>query len=309
MDKVNIPFSLRQLRYFVAASEALSVTAAARQLHISQPSISAALAELEAMFSVQLFVRHHAQGISLTPAGHRLLREARGLLKHAQEVMSVADEFSEGMTGPIAIGCLVTFAPILLSSLTKLFTDRYPGAKVDIIEGDQKALLAALGDGTLDCVLTYDLNIANELEFQPLVDLPPYVLLPTQHRLAQKKMINLTDLCDEPMVLLDLPLSKEYFLSLFAEARLKPNIAHLSAHGEVVRAMVANGFGYSIWNFPFKSDQALDGQRFIVRPLQKGLRHTTLGLATIGGSHTRKIVTAFSEFCASEIPRLVHWWE
>jgi DNA-binding transcriptional LysR family regulator len=307
MDKVNIPFSLRQLRYFVAASDALSVTVAARRLHISQPSISSALAELEDLFGAQLFLRHHAQGISLTPAGHRLLREARELLKHAHEVMLIAGEFSNDVAGPIAIGCLVTIAPILLSALTNLFTEQYPLAQVRFVEGDHQTLLSAMCDGTLDCVLTYDLRIDRELDFQALVDLPPYALLPAQHRLAKKKQINLADLCDEPMVLLDLPVSREYFLSLFSEAHLKPRIAHQSAHGDVVRAMVANGFGYSIWNFPCKSNQALDGRQFIVRPLQKGLSHTTLGLATIRSAHTRKIVQAFSEFCTDEIPRLVQW--
>jgi len=60
-------FTLKQLEYFVAAGERGSITFAAEKVNISQPSISAAITHLEAEFGVQLFIRHHAQGLSLTP--------------------------------------------------------------------------------------------------------------------------------------------------------------------------------------------------------------------------------------------------
>ncbi|MFW8369172.1 helix-turn-helix domain-containing protein, partial [Klebsiella pneumoniae] len=66
LDTQPLRYSLRQLRYFVVTAEALSFTAAAKRLHISQPSISTALADLEVSFGVQLFIRHHASGLSLT---------------------------------------------------------------------------------------------------------------------------------------------------------------------------------------------------------------------------------------------------
>ena len=79
-------FTLRHLEYFVAAGETGSVTLASERINISQPSISTAISHLETELGVQLFVRHHAQGLSLTPAGHRLLREAKGLLDQAHNL-------------------------------------------------------------------------------------------------------------------------------------------------------------------------------------------------------------------------------
>ena len=79
----QLHYTLRQLGYFVVTAEVLSFTAASKVLHISQPSISTALAELESSFGVQLFVRHHAAGLSLTQAGRDLLGLARSLLKSA----------------------------------------------------------------------------------------------------------------------------------------------------------------------------------------------------------------------------------
>lgn len=67
-------FTLKQIEYFVAAAETGSITAASRRVHISQPSISAAIAQLEAVFGITLFIRHHAAGLSLTQEGHSFLR-------------------------------------------------------------------------------------------------------------------------------------------------------------------------------------------------------------------------------------------
>ena len=60
--------SLRQLRYVVAAADCGHVTAAAKRLNVSQPSVSSAIAEVEAEIGVPLFIRHHARGVTLTPA-------------------------------------------------------------------------------------------------------------------------------------------------------------------------------------------------------------------------------------------------
>ena len=62
-------YNLRQLKYFVTTVECGSVAEASRKLYIAQPSVSTAIKHLEESFGVQLFIRHHAQGVSLTPSG------------------------------------------------------------------------------------------------------------------------------------------------------------------------------------------------------------------------------------------------
>src|ERR1700742_3255452 len=76
MENHPLRYSLRQLRYFVVTAEMLSFTGAAKKLHISQPSISTSLADLEESFGVQLFIRRHASGLSLTQAGGRAVGPA-----------------------------------------------------------------------------------------------------------------------------------------------------------------------------------------------------------------------------------------
>lgn len=102
-------FTLKQLSYFIAAGETGSVTRAAERVNISQPSVSAAIAHLETEFGVQLFVRQHAQGLALTPAGKRLLKAAKSSLDAAHALYTVASDTTSLVTGQISVGTLSHF--------------------------------------------------------------------------------------------------------------------------------------------------------------------------------------------------------
>lgn len=120
-------YTLRQLKYFVTTVKCGTVAEASRQLFIAQPSISAAIKGLEDAFNVQLFIRHHAQGMSLTQAGERFNLLAQELLRsaHAFEQNTLAD--NEMINGQIDIGCFETVAPLYLPKLIASFNERYPG--------------------------------------------------------------------------------------------------------------------------------------------------------------------------------------
>ena len=109
-------FTLRQIEYFIAAAESGSVALAAQRANISAPSVSTAIAHLEQEFGVQLFVRHHAQGLSLTSAGRGLLREARQGLRQMEGLYAAATADGQ-LRGTLNVGCLVTVAPMVLPAL------------------------------------------------------------------------------------------------------------------------------------------------------------------------------------------------
>ena len=299
----QVHFTLRQLGYFVVTAEVLSFTAASKVLHISQPSISTALAELESSFGVQLFVRHHAAGLSLTQAGRDLLGLARSLLKNAEELQTAAREMNSGLSGVITLGCLASLAPPVLPAIVASFIAEHANIEFDTREVGQEELLRGLRDGSLDLALTYNLALVDEIDFTPLVELPPYVILPKLHKLAQAKSVALASLLDEPYVMLDLPYSREYFASLFDTVGRRPVPAFHSSQPEVVRGMVANGLGYSILNFPLKSTRTVDGGEFAIRPFNEMLRPMTLGIARLASVQPRRVVQRFAQFCAERISR------
>ncbi|SAK62270.1 LysR family transcriptional regulator [Caballeronia ptereochthonis] len=304
MESQPLRYSLRQLRYFVVTAEVLSFTAAAKRLHISQPSISTALADLEISFGVQLFIRHHASGLSLTQAGRDLLGQARNLLKIAEELQMAATEMDGGMTGAIALGCLVSLAPPLMPGLISRFTSEHGGISFRTIEAHQDELLKGLHDGSLDIVLTYSLDLTEDIVFTPLLSLPPYAILPATHRLARARKVSLQDLIDEPYVMLDLPHSRDYFAALFDAVGSRPVPAFRSSQPEVVRGMVANGLGYSILNFPLSSTRTVDGGEFVIKRFRDNVSATTLGIAQSKTMKARQVVSRFSSFSESYIRRL-----
>lgn len=294
-------FTFRQLEYFVAAGEAGSIRGAAEAIAISQPSISAAIAHLERELGLQLFVRHHAQGLSLTPAGRRLLHETRLLLERAEGLHSVAAELSEQLGGRLALGCFVTLAPMILPELMQGFAARVPAAEIALFEADQERLVAALRRVELDLALTYDLQIPDDLIFTPLAALPPHVLLPAAHPLAGRSELSLAELAEEKLVLLDLPLSREYFLSLFLREGLEPQIAQRSAQQEVVRGLVASGFGYSIANARPRAGAALDGRPLARLPLAGDPPPLRFGLARAESLQPSRLSTAFADHCRAVV--------
>ncbi|HEX2589617.1 MAG TPA: LysR family transcriptional regulator [Gaiellales bacterium] len=294
-------FSFRQLEYFVAAGETGSVTRAAQGSHSAQPTVSAAIAKLERALGVQLFVRHHAQGLSLTPEGRRFLGEAKELLRHASEVERLAVTLSDEIAGVLDLGCLVTLAPLVAPSLVRGFEAANPRVHVELVESHQDGLLERLRAGLTSAALTYDLQLPADVEFEPLVELPPHALLPAGHRLALRKRVGLGELAHEPHILLDLPLSRDYFLQLFAEAGLEPVIALRSEHPETIRTLVANGFGYGIVNARPRNDRALDGEPVVTVPLRETHRPMRLGLASLRGIRETRTITAFKQHCRETI--------
>jgi DNA-binding transcriptional LysR family regulator len=110
-------YNLRQLKYFVTTADCGSVAEASRKLYIAQPSVSTAIKHLEESFGVQLFIRHHAQGVSLTPSGSRFYRKALELLRVAHEFEQNALADNDVVAGQIDIGCFETVAPLYLPRL------------------------------------------------------------------------------------------------------------------------------------------------------------------------------------------------
>jgi len=303
MGSTPLRYSLRQLRYFVVTAEVLSFTAASKILSISQPSISTAVAELEASFGVQLFIRHHASGLSMTQAGREMLGKTRDLLKNAEELQVTARGMDIGMSGSIALGCLTSLAPPLLPGIISRFTAEHAGIAFRTLEAHQEDLFTGLHDGSLDLALTYSIDLTADIEFLPLLQLPPYVILPKTHHLAQRRTVTLASLQGEPYVMLDLPHSREYFSALFEGVGERPVAAFKSAQPEVVRGMVANGLGYSILNFPLKSTQTVDGEDFVVKQFTDDVAAVTLGIAQSRNMKPRQVVQRFASFCKALIKK------
>jgi len=137
MDRTESPslsyMELRQLRYFAAVAEAGSFTAAAAQLRLSQPSLSAAVARLETEFGVALLTRT-GRGVAPTAAGRHLLRTGMHVLGEADDLAAALRRFGEGVAGTLTIAA----APVLMwhriPTLLRAFAGETPDVEVRLLD-------------------------------------------------------------------------------------------------------------------------------------------------------------------------------
>ncbi|MAC80933.1 MAG: LysR family transcriptional regulator [Rhodobacteraceae bacterium] len=289
-------YTLRQLEYFVAVGEAGSIARASERINVSSPSISAAITQLEAEFGLPLFVRQHAQGLSLTQGGRQMLEQARIVLREAGALMDIAGDISGSVRGPLTVGCLLTFAQLVVPAFRRGFEDIYPDVRMRQHEMNQVELFSALRRSEIDVAITYDLDLPADLQFTGLMRLPPIAVMAADHPLADRERVEIDALKDHPMVLLDLPLSSDYFLSLFDHTGMKPVITERTRDMAVMRSMVGNGFGYSIANVRSLEDMSPDGKPLKIVPISGPVRALRMGFLTAQDADRSNAVRAFIEF-------------
>ncbi len=247
---------------------------------------------------VPLFLRRPAQALALTPTGRQLLAEARRLLA-AAEALSPAG--GGAVAGPLAVGCLKTFAQLVLPGLRRGFEAAHPAVRLRQAEMDHADLIDRLLVGEVDLGLSYDLALPQDVDFAPLATLPPMVMLPGGHPLAAKGLLTLHDLAKEPMVFLDLPYSGAYFLQLFEAAGLRPRIGERTRDMSVLRTLVGNGYGYTIVNLQSRQADAPDSTPLAFVPLASGLRPLRLGLMAVAGGFAQGALAAFRDHALAEV--------
>ena len=293
-------FTLRQLEYLVAVGETGSIARASERLNVSSPSISSAITQLEQEFGISLFVRQHAQGLSITQGGRRVLDQAKRILKEAAAMSDIASDVSGTARGPLTVGCLVTFAQLVLPRLRRGFEAAYPDVRIDQTELNQAEIFSALRRADIDLALTYDMDIPTDLHFASLVRLRPFALLDATHPHADRDQISIEELAELPMVMLDLPISTDYFLSLFEACEKRPRIVERTRDMAVMRSMVGNGFGYSIANVRPQSDISPDGLPLACVPIAGPVRSLRMGLLTTQGAERSRTVRAFMDYAQDQ---------
>jgi len=237
--------SLRLLRYFAATAETGSTTAAARLLNVSQPSISVAIRELETLFEEALFARDVGARMTLTRFGVRKLAEARHILGAATAFE--VDKSGDAAAGEVQIGVFRTLAPVYLPVVLRMARERYPKLSVRFVEGDLAQLEDWLHGGQIELALTYDVGMPDDIERELLAELRPYGLLPAGSRLARRKgSLSLHELAQEPLILIDLPHSREFLMAPFWQFGLQPEVRYRATSLELARGMVANGLGAAL---------------------------------------------------------------
>jgi LysR family hydrogen peroxide-inducible transcriptional activator len=238
--------TLRQLQFLVALGETGSFSRAAEACHVTQPTLSAGIKELEDMFGVSLAERE-SRGATLTHAGEIAAARASALLADAHALVQSVTSAGALFSGPFHLGAIPTIAPFVLPQTVSVLTKRYPDLKLYLTEDRTSRLVDQLRARTLDAAfiaLPWD---APGIETMTLFDDEFLLAAPAGHPLTRKNGLSPEDLKDEDLLLLDDGhCLREHALSV---CRLKPGPGRdqvsATSLGTLVN-MVAGGLGVSL---------------------------------------------------------------
>lgn len=197
------PLTLRQLQYALAVAELRSFRRAAQLCFVSQPSLSAQIAELERSLGVQLFERDRRQ-VLITPAGEELVERARRMLLLAEDLRDAAARRGDLLTGTLRLGVIPTIAPYLLPDIDPVIRAEYPGLMLRWTEDKTELLVEKIGRGELDAVLVALESELGSLAHETIGEDPFVLAAPREHRLGRKSgPLRVSTLAAERVLLLD----------------------------------------------------------------------------------------------------------
>ena len=199
--------TLRQLRYLVALDETKHFRRAAERCHISQPSLSAQMQNIEEVLGVQLIERNRS-GVALTPIGRETVERARRVLDEVQGIVDFTSGAQHGLVGTIRLGAKPTLGPYLLPHVVAKLHRQHPELKLYVRESAPRELEHELGQGIHDVILAQLPVSGAELVTQRLFREPLYLAVAADHPLAKKDEVATADLEGQQV----LSLSPQYHL-------------------------------------------------------------------------------------------------
>jgi LysR family transcriptional regulator, hydrogen peroxide-inducible genes activator len=261
--------TLTELRYLVNLDKERHFGRAAERSFVSQPTLSVAVKKLEDELGLALFERNRGEARP-TPAGVKIIRQARRVLAEAELIKDLAREGQDELVGPLRLGAIYTIAPYLLPHLVPLLRAKAPRMPLVIEENFTVVLLQQLRDNELDlAVLALPVDLEG-LRAWPVYDESFVVLLPPGHRWGKEKAIPAKRLAEEQLLLLG---AGHCFREQVIEACPKcveqdPDTPRplTGSSLETIRHMVASGLGISVVPKSSIENRSADAEALVARP-------------------------------------------
>jgi DNA-binding transcriptional LysR family regulator len=238
---------LRLWRQFAAVAQELHFGRAARSLHMTQPPLTQAIAQLERLLGARLFERSK-RSVRLTPAGEALLPQVRDLLARARTLPIQARAAADGELGRLRIAFVSTVGFALLPHWLRTFRARHPQVQMELIEATGDVQLEALARGDVDAgFMLHSPGFAPaglshlEVAREPLV-----LALPETHPLASAARLPLAQVLAEPLVIFPrriVPSLHDAILGMYHAGGREPRIVQEAIQMQTIVNLVSAGLG------------------------------------------------------------------
>lgn len=295
--------SLRQLEYLVAVAETLHFRRAAERTNTTQPTLSEQLKALEDRLGVQLIERSRSR-IVMTPVGIQVVEIGRRMLRDASEIRAIAANGGKELAGLLRLGLPPTIGPYLLPHVLPALHALYPELRLYIRESPPSLLPGALEDGKIDIAITMLPVQHLELESEFLFREPLLLAVGADHRLADRGMIDKSELGGEDVLTLG-PGHQlhDAVLSLCNEfgARRRPEFEGTSL--DTLREMVVMGLGVTFLPGLYVRREILRDPSVRTLEIKGRSIYRTVGLAWRKSSGQRASYVKLASFFRGEIER------
>ncbi|SNX60113.1 LysR family transcriptional regulator, cys regulon transcriptional activator [Nitrosomonas ureae] len=240
---------LQQLRYLCeTARQDMNLSKAAKNLHTSQPAISKQIQMLENELGVDIFLRNGKRIVQITPPGQLIIKTATRMLRDADNLKKIAQEFTNEAGGTLTIATTHTQARYALPAVIKRFTARYPKVKLILRQGSPMQISTLVTSGEADVAIATE---AIE-HFQELVMLPCYewnrcVIVLPKHPLLKIKKLTLEAINQYPIITYDFAFTgRSKINQAFANCGLEPNVVLTAIDSDIIKTYVELGLGVGI---------------------------------------------------------------
>ncbi len=194
--------TLRQLQYLKLLSDHGSFSRAADAAHVTQPTLSAGIQELEKVLGAAVVERART-GVILTPVGEEAVRRAKDVLARAEDLVQAAKSAGRPLSGRFRLGVIPTVAPFLLPKALPLLRQRYPKLKLFLREDLTGKLVAAMKAGALDAALIALPYDTTGLEIAPVTDDELLAAFPANHPLSAESSVAPARMQGDDLILLE----------------------------------------------------------------------------------------------------------
>jgi DNA-binding transcriptional LysR family regulator len=239
---------LRLLRYFVAVAEELHFGRAATRLHITQPSLSRAVRELERELGADLLTRTK-RSVRLTEAGRALLQEAPRALEEVERACELARGAARGEAGQLRLGFLPSANVSLVPALVRESRKASPHLLLRLHELFDDQQLAALSERRLDLGILRAPRPDDELVFEPLLREHLSLAVARDHRLASRRRVSYSDLRHEGLIIWPRSMAAQTYDSVIEACRtagFSPHVVQEADSSQTIIGLVAAGVGVAV---------------------------------------------------------------
>jgi DNA-binding transcriptional LysR family regulator len=288
--------SLKAMEYFTTALRHGNISKAAAELNIAASAIGPAIDQVEAAFDLTLTIRQRSRGIEANASGRQVAQKFERLLEDYAAVLTEGADLKLALSGTLRIGYYAPIAPAFLPPILASFVPKGNDVALHLDECDNDSAHDGLLNRSYDAILFVSEGVRPSVDFDVLIEAPPYCLDPAGHAFAKQSSAAVAQIAKQPLVVLNRPVAASYYQSLFDAHTNNIKIAAYANSTEMVRSLVSAGHGCAVLNMQPLTQQSYCGASLVGVAISDPLPPLTLSIG-YDKARPRRLVQHFVDAC------------